>query len=330
MGGRNAALPYFNQNSITTKLKFMLEQDGMYNDISPVLREKLEARINTFGRYVRYKFKLERPNPDPTKYNGETIYPSQYNLHPVQWKITDSDETEERIKAGKQRSKNIGVIEKSERDENGNLQYRYTGLRVLAIEKGLKLFDMEKEEDKTMVAALELHPKSGNGMFPDKQMVAVFSRVDEAKAATDERTERTARKKAMDAAELMSKAEVVEFADAMATDEWNSTQEEIFLRNKIERLAETTPVLFNDLVKSEKIKVRATVQRAINNGLLNYNPSEGSLAWASTQQQIIALGMATGEKNDVERFADWMLENGSNGSAVYKKLKSLNEKPAVA
>lgn len=305
----------------------MLEQEGIYNDLSQKLRDKLEARINSFGKIVRYKFNLARPNPDPTKYNGAIIYPSQYNLHPVQWKITDNDETEERVKAGKQKVKNIGVIEKAERDERGNMQYRFIGLRVTDIDKGVKIFDMEKEEDRTMVAALELQPKNGNGLFPNPQMIAMFSRVDEGQLAIDERAERSARKKATDAAELMSDFEIVEFADAMATDEWNSTQDIIFLRNKTEKLAETTPILFNDLIKSEKIKIRAAIKRAINNGILNHNPSEGSISWTSTNQQIIALGIGTGEKTDIERFAEWILESGQKGDAAYKKLKSLNEKP---
>lgn len=308
----------------------MLEQDGIYNDLSPKLREKLEARLNSFSRYVRYKFNLARPNPDPTNYNGAIIYPSQYNLHPVQWKITDADETEDRLKSGKQRVKNIGVIEKSERDEKGNLQYRYIGVRVSDIEKGIKLYDMENEDDRNIVASLELHPKSGNGLFPNPQMIPMFSRIDEGKAAAEERTERTARKKAMDAAELMSENEIKEFADAMATDDWSSTQDMDLLRNKVEKLAETAPTMFNDLIKSEKIKVRAVIKKSIDNKILTYNPSEGSISWTSTSQQIIALGMALGEKNDVERFADWMLEDGTRGTAAYKKLKSLIEKPAMA
>lgn len=306
-----------------------LEQEGIYNDLSTKLREKLETRINSFGRYVRYKFNLARKNPDPTNYNGLVVYPSQYNLHPVQWKITDTDETEERIKAGKQRIKNIGVIEKAERDERGNIQYRYVGLRITDIEKGVKIFDMEKEEDRTMVASLELHPKNGNGLFFNNQMVAMFSRIDETQNALNERTERTARKKAMDAAELMSDTEVIEFADAMATEEWNSTQDLLFLRNMLEKLAETTPVLFNDLVKSEKLKIRAIIKKAIDNKLLTHNPAEGSLSWVSTGQQIIALGVNASEKNDTERFAEWISESGSKGDFVYKKLKSLIEKPAM-
>jgi len=305
----------------------MLEQEGIYNDLSPKLREKVEARINSFGKTVRYKFNLARPNPDPQKYNGAIIYPSLYNLHPVQWKITDNDETEERLKSGKQKVKNIAVIESVEKDDRGNPVYRFKGVKISDIEKGIKVFDMDNEEDRSKVASLELHPKNGNGMFPNKQMVAMFSRVDETELATKERSERSARKKAMDIAEAMSDKEVVDFADGMATDEWDSTQDLFLLRNMVEKIAETNPELFNDKVHSKQMEIQATIKKAIANRIVSHNPAEGSLSWTNTQQVIIALGAGFGDKNDVERFAEWFITAGKRADEAYKKIKSLIEKP---
>lgn len=328
MGGELVlTLIYIQQLQSNSKNTIMaLEQEGIYNDLSPILRKKLEERIDSFGRYVRYKFNLERKNPDPTNFNGAIIFPSQYNLHPVQWKIMDSDEN----RPDKQKSKNIGNIEKVERDEKGNLQYRYFGLRVNEIEKGIKRFDMEKDEDRNTVAWLELHPKNGNGLFFNNQNVAVFNRVDDAKAAIEERKIRSERKKAMDAAELMSDAEVVQFADGMATEEWASTQDITLLRNKIESLAETTPVLFNDLVGSDKIKMRSLIKRAIDNNIFMFNAGDCSLSWVSTQQNIVTLGFGTGDKNDIERLGEWFLTAGKKADDVTKKLKSLIEKPVLS
>lgn len=303
-----------------------LEQEGIYNDLSPVLRKKLEAHIDSFGRYVRYKFNLERKNPDPTEYNGKIIYPSMYNLHPVQWKIIDNDETKERLEAGKQKSKNIGNIEKVERDDKGNLQYRYIGLRVVEIDKGIKNFDMTKDEDRNTVAWLELHPKNGNGLFFNNQNVAVFQRADETKLATEQRAERSARKKALDAVEDMTEKDIVDFADAMT---WDSTEDIILLRNKVEGLAESTPKIFNDLIGSPKVKYQSIIKKAIDNKIITHNQAEGSLSWTSTGQQIIALGMNNGAKTDVERFADWFIESGKKGDEAYKKIKSLIEKPVL-
>lgn len=305
----------------------MLEQEGIYNDLSPKLREKLEALLDSFGKRVRYKFKLERRNPDPEKYNGAIIYPSQYNLDPVTFKVTD--QYEDRIKDGKQKVKNIGIIENVEKDDRGNNQYRFSRIRVIDTDKGIKDYDLENEDDRAKVAYLELHPKNGGGLFPNKQMVSMITRIDETKLANDKRTERSARKKAMDIAENMSDREIVDFADGMATPEWDSTQEIIFLRNKIEELAETSPIMFNEKVKSKKMEIQTTLKRAIDNHILSSNPMEGTLAWAATNQVIISLGTSMGDKNEIERYADWVLDSGDKGDKAYKKIESLLKKPVT-
>lgn len=305
----------------------MLEQEGIYNDLSPALREKLEARLNSFGKIVRYKFNLARPNPDPQKYNGAFVYPSLYNLHPVQWKITDNDETKERLQAGKQKVKNIGVIDKIEKDDRGNPIYRFVRVKISDLEKGIKTFDMDNEDERAIVASLELHPKNGNGLFPNKQMISMFSRIDEGQLASKERAERSARKKAMDIAENMNDKEVLDFADGMATDEWESSQDIDLLRNKVEKLAETNPELFNDKVHSKQMEIQATIKKAIDNRVFSHNPADGSLMWANTQQVIISLGMNFGDKNDIERFGEWFVTAGKKADDIYKKVKSLIEKP---
>ena len=45
----------------------MLHREGVWNDLSPKLIEKLEAQINSFGKSVRFKFDIANPDPDPEK-----------------------------------------------------------------------------------------------------------------------------------------------------------------------------------------------------------------------------------------------------------------------
>ena len=297
----------------------MLEQEGIYNDLSPKLRKTLEERIESFGKTVRYKFNLERKNPDPAKYNGEIIYPSLYCLHPVQWKIIDSDED----RKDKQKVKNIGVIESIEKDDRGNPQYRFKGVRVQDIRKGVLYFDLSVPEEVDIVASLELHPKNGNGLFTDKQMVSVFSRIDELQLATDKRKERSERKKALDYVEQMSDAEVIEFADAMS---WDSTRLPDLLRDEAEDLAEKTPKAFNDLIADKKMKLRAIIKRSIDNKTFGYNPGEGSLTWMNTGQVIVSLGRGIDNKDDIIRFAEWFDTAGKKAEEILKKIKSFNNK----
>ena len=53
----------------------MLRQVAHYNDFSPEFIEKLEEKINKFGKIVRYRFDIEKENPDKTFYNGKVVFP---------------------------------------------------------------------------------------------------------------------------------------------------------------------------------------------------------------------------------------------------------------
>ena len=48
-----------------------LEPVAHYNNLSAKLREEIEAKLKGFGKSVRYKFEISKPNPDPAKYNGD-------------------------------------------------------------------------------------------------------------------------------------------------------------------------------------------------------------------------------------------------------------------
>jgi hypothetical protein len=50
-----------------------LENFAHFNDISPKLRLELERKVESFGKRVRYKFDIAKPNPDPEKYNGAFV-----------------------------------------------------------------------------------------------------------------------------------------------------------------------------------------------------------------------------------------------------------------
>ncbi len=116
-----------------------LEQVAHYNNLSPKLRKEIEEKLKGFGKVVRYKFDISKPNPDPSKYNGDTVWPNRYTLDPAVWNITDPYETE-----GKSKSKKIAIIE--EVDEKG-LPNRFRKIRIMAPEKGIKVFDMENQDD---------------------------------------------------------------------------------------------------------------------------------------------------------------------------------------
>ena len=296
----------------------MLNKTGKYNDLSPKLLAKLEKRIEDFGNQVRYRFDIEKENPDKTYYNGKVIFPNVYTLDPCTWTIIDTDEDRTSVS----KTKTIALI--SETDDKGN-PTRFIKIRVPATAKGILTLNLEKEEDRSMCMALELHPKLSGGNFANKEMFQVVSRVDEAKASTVQRTERGLRLKAMTIAQEMSEAELIQFADAM---QWDSTQKEGILRNITEQLAEDEPKFFADLVEGKDLAYRATVQKALNNKVISFNPADYSFIWTGNSQLIATLS-PSGTENEIVKLANWLVSQ----SPVYDKLKSLasgNKKEAVA
>jgi hypothetical protein len=295
----------------------LLQQIKHYNDLSPKLREKLEEKIKGFGKYVSYRFDIEKPNPDPTKYNGATIWPNVYTLDPATFQIIDKDED----RKDKSKSKTIALIDKLDNDGKPE---RFRKIRVNARDKGILRLNLEENpEDVDYAMWMELHPKHKGGMFSDRTKQQIFSRVDANALAKEQRDQRSARKIAMDTAEKMSDAEIQEFADAM---QWDGEVD--ILRNMVEETAETTPAMFNDLVKSKKVKFQAAIKRAVDKNLISYDPVDCRLSWASTGQAIIALGSTVDGKNDFERFAEWFMTAGDVADKAFKKLQSLEKETA--
>lgn len=304
----------------------MLQKVGIYNDLSKGLLEKLQKRIDGFGSTVRYRFDIERENPDRTFYNGKTIFPQTYTLDPTTFKITDKDDA-----TGKPKSVSVAIVKSYEQNDKGGLDIRLGKVRVRASQRGMLRLELDKDEDKEMAMLIELHPKLSGGDFSNPTMHQVITRVDEQAEATIRTDERKLRLKAMRVAEGMSKKELVDFCDAM---QWDSSQKETVLRDLVEDLAENEPQFFNDLVESKDLEYRAAIKQALNKGVIGFDPGEYKIFWGGNKMTITVL-TPSGEKSEVEKFADWLISGGEKSDEIFKKIKSLigatkKEKEVVA
>lgn len=290
----------------------MLHQVAQYNDLSQKLLERLEKRIEGFGQTVRYKFDIERLNPDQTNYNGKTIFPQMYTLDPSVFTIIDKDEDDKK----KSKTKTIALI--AEQDEKG-MPTKFRKIRVLAGMRGILRLELDKEEDRDTCMLLELHPKLEGGDFADKDKHKVVKRIDEQATAINARTERSARVKALNIAQGMSEKELVDFCDAMLLD---SSRDIELLRNDVEELADTTPDFFNDLVSGKSVEYQALVKQAMNKNIITFDPAEYKFSYVGNKQTITVLS-PTGEKNEVEKMAEWLQLGGEKAQEIFKKLKGL-------
>jgi hypothetical protein len=303
----------------------MLQREGVWNDLSPKLIEKLEAQINSFGKSVRFKFDISNPDPDPEKRAaGAILYPFSYTLDPVTFQINDKYEE----RPDKQKMKKVGMAMNPEVEDGREVVRQFKRVRVSEKEKGIKKFMLDNVEDREMVMYLLIHPKLTGGEFLDKTKRQVITRIDEVAAAITSREERTERSKAREIAENMTHEEMITFANAML---WEDAEEEVILRNKIEELAETSPVFFNGLVLSKDVEYQSLVKKAINKGIIQYDPAEHKFSYASNKQ-VIAIVPASSDKNEVILLSELLQAGGAKMEEVYKKLKSMvdNKKQAVA
>lgn len=303
----------------------MLEKVGLYNDLSDGLRKILEDKIVSFGKRVRFKFNISNRNPDPEQKSGAMIFPFLWTLDPITFNIIDPHEDRKNV----QKVKKIGIVE--ETNEKGEPS-KFRRIRISEQEKGIVVYDLTKIEDIESTIYLLIHPKLTGGIFANKDVRQVISLIDEQAVATEQRNLRVARKKATDVAAQMSDKEVVDFADAMSggdKEKWDSTQDNDILRNEVEILAETSPEFFNDLVAGKKIEYQATVKQAITKGIITFDPGEYKFTWTSNSQTIAVL-QPVGNKNEIEKLAEFFQTGGEKADVVYKKIKALiTEKPVT-
>lgn len=292
-----------------------LENFAHFNDLSPKLRQELEEKVQSFGKVVRYKFDISRPNPDPERYNGQFVYPNMYTLDPSKFTIQDPYENRE----GKSKTKNIALVDDGFINDKG-VPERFIKIRVNGSDKSmLKLNIADNREDFYKAMFLELHPKLKGSRFADKNTNQIVSRIDENAAAKDARIERSERLKALNIAQAMSDSELIDFADAM---QWDSVEDIEILRNKTEELADSNPIYFNDFVQGKTIEYQSLIKQAINKGLISFNNADYSFVWSGNQQIITNLS-PNGSKSEIEKMSEWMQTSGNKGDDFYKKIKSL-------
>ena len=292
-----------------------LENFAHFNDISPKLRLELERKVESFGKRVRYKFDIAKPNPDPEKYNGAFVYPNMYTLDPTKFTIQDPYEDRD----DKSKTKNIGLIDDVYLSDTG-IPERFKKVKVGGSDKAVLTLNLEDNRDDFYVAMyLELHPKNSGGKFASKTLYHVFSRIDENAAAKEARTERSERLKALNVSQGMSDSELIDFADAM---QWDSTLDIEVLRNMAEELADTNPIYFNDFVQGKTVEYQSLIKQAMDKGLISFNNGDYSFIWTGNQQTITVLS-PTGQKTNIEKMSEWMQTSGNKGDDFYKKLKSL-------
>lgn len=292
----------------------MLDQIGtkpIYNNLSPQLRDQLEKRAQEAGRYVKYKFAIARRNPDQElKTGGDYLYPLRWALTPVTFNITDPHDRSR---------KRIALVDKLK--EFGAPADGFRRVRLDEQFKGVLTLDMEDMMDQDVFIYLELHPKLEGGMFRDNNEMAVFKHIDDIKEAKTSLTAMENRANAMFVTTQMTTEQIKDFACAMG---WDESQDIAIIREKVMELADKDPQWFKEFVDHKSIEYRAVIKRALDNGILAWQPVENKIVWGSNNQTVAILDRCEDGKV-LERMSDWVMTS-KNGQEVYTKIKGILQK----
>ncbi len=286
----------------------MLKPIKEYNKLSPELRERLLKQREIAGKTVKYKFYIAHKNPDGQNTGGEYIFPAVYTLTPVTYTIIDP---------GDKMPKLIGLAQSI--DRNG--EYEEVRLNRISIPErfqGILSLDLSYPEHIEMFEYLELHPKMEGGILRDKNIPAMFARVDDLKEAKTKLKQRELRSTALMVATRMSEKEVRDFAAAM---NWNELEDLDILKDKLTRLADEDPAFFQKFMDDPLIESKATIRRAIDANIIAWMPVENKFAWVSNGSTIAMLERSEGDKY-LDQMANWLRAH-KNGEEVYKKIKSM-------
>lgn len=287
----------------------MLQNIKQYNKLSPELRAILNKERELAGKIVKYKFYIAHKNPDAQHAaDGEYIYPASYTLTPVTYNILDpGDKTYKLIGLA------VGLATYGEIEEvtleRVSVPGRFAGILTL---------DLQYMEHLAMFEFLQMHPKLEGGMFRDKNVPAMFVRVDDLKEAKTKLKRREDRSIALQFATRMQEKEVREFAAAM---NWNELDDLDILRDKITELADKDPAFFQKFIDDPLLESKATIRRALDANIIAWIPVENKFVWVSNGTTIAMLERGEGEEY-MDKMAHWFRAH-KNGDEVYKKIKSL-------
>lgn len=286
----------------------MLPTINGWNEISTILRKKLEDERDQVGKIAKYKFYIAKKNPDGQHKPGEEyVYPSTYTLSPVTFQITE---------AGDRKPKRIGLYDGSEtHDDKEEFKFRRVTLRER--DEGLLALDLSVPEHAEVFEYLELHPKNENGFFRDKNIPAMFCRIDELKEAKQRVRIKELRGQAIMVATRLGEQEVRNFAAAM---NWNELEDYEILKDKMIEIADKDPEFFRKFVDDPSTEYKATVRRAIDASIITWAPVESKFTWTSNNS-VIAVLDRNSAANYIDGMADWLMTS-KNGPETYKKIKS--------
>lgn len=282
----------------------MLRKVGSFNDLpESVIKSIAPLQVGQVAVYQLLNG-TENPLPKNDQYRkADMIYPFSVRI-PTRCQI--------RLDDG--RYVDIGVVQ-DVKDED----VTRTKLLVVRGNDNNGLFHVTGGDSTTeqFYQYLELSQHNQNSPYRDKDLPALYKRVDELAEANDVLDRGSAIQKATTIVDAMN---VGEIRQAAAARNWSSTDDPKVLKAKLMKLAIEDPEGFLKFAGDDTKQYKALVKRALELSLISYSPVENKFNW-SNGQALATLSRVDG-KDELDGIADW-INTHTNGPAVYEKLKKM-------
>lgn len=155
----------------------------------------------------------------------------------------------------------------------------------------------------------------------DKRVEPLFEIVDTVAESKQTRKKTSKLRDALITATDMGLNDARDFAASM---NWNYDVPEDVLRGQIESYAQSNPDEFLKRNFDPNVKVKSDIKRAVDSGIVNYDPSTNKILWAKGNVTIATLERQEGV-SWLDAFADFVLTsaNGNNViQGIRKRLKA--------
>lgn len=178
--------------------------------------------------------------------------------------------------------------------------------------------------DDKMYAFLELCNENESNPNRDESRIAKFRRIDDLKDAKDTRKKRSDKLAAMTFASNMNLTSVKQFASSR---NWDENLEPEVLRSMVEKLAEENPKEFIRLAMDKDIEIKATIKRAIDNKVIEFNLPQSKWVWVKGGETIAQVARVEGIE-PFDGLCDF-IKTHKNGNTVYEAIAKGTKKQVI-
>jgi ribosomal protein L20 len=277
-----------------------MKKTKLFNDLSPELIAKTKLKP---GEQVIYRVTGIQPNPfDPNKW----AIPAAKNVPPTD-QIWDSI---------KEDYVDIAAV----RSVNPNGDHTFHDIYFFGNLGGHMILVGGRAADQEIHSYLSLCNYNGSNPNRDPSKEVYFELVDEAVKSEKERKTRNIKREALNAAADLSAEEVRTYIAALGQDDTAKVE---VLRNKLEEMADHDPESFIALINNKQAVMKATINRALNKGIINFDSEQSKFTWPNGEV-ILVVSRTTGGDN-VEELLGYCASN-AKGEKVYQTIQSKSKK----